>query len=402
MPSGISRKVTTAEPQSEQNFSFVVHLHDTVSEAEADSYSKTVSELLDSSLLQKALIKFSLIAVMNSSEEKAIVKDMQLASLEVLRKTAHDVFEDKILLSSLSGNVVVNTDGISNGDAIGFPQTNNNGNSCDGYTGLLKVDEQDLVLGRVIGRGAFCVVRDCWHPSFLPTSSKGENLAYGINQSTESSRFSLRNFGKRFKGIRKRKNGSNESTLGASSSSVGSNNNNDSSRHRAMKRSNLNRTRYVLKQLSSELKRLDKINFLKGTVDLAMETRFLALLDHENVVCLKGVAECGAFSDGYFIILEKLNETLGRRVKVWMDMDRQCKGITGVFTGSRKKAQRLQFERISAARSLVAGMDYLHERNIVFRDLVRTLDVFHCLNVAFVQTVWTDKDLFMFSFRLVG
>jgi len=309
---------------------------------------------------------------MNSSEEKAIVKDMQLASLEVLRKTAHDVFEEKILLSSLSGTVVVNTNGISigvsNGDA-GIPQTSNNGNGSDGYTGLLKVDDQDLVLGRVIGRGAFCVVRECWHPSFLPTSTKGENLAYGMNQSTESGRFSLGNFGKRFKSIRKRKNGSNESTLGASSSSVGSNNNNDSSRHRATKRSNLNRTRYVVKQLSSELKRLDKINFLKGTVDLAMETRFLALLDHENVVCLKGVAECGAFSDGYFIILEKLNETLGRRVKVWMDMDRQCKGITGVFTGSRKKAQRLQFERISAARSLVAGMDYLHERNIVFRDL---------------------------------
>eukprot|EP00536_Pseudo-nitzschia_multiseries_P014237 jgi/Psemu1/214158/e_gw1.676.4.1 len=50
-------------------------------------------------------------------------------------------------------------------------------------------------------------------------------------------------------------------------------------------------------------------------------------------------------------------------------MDRQCKGITGVFTGSKNKARRLQSERILAACHLVAGMEYLHRKNIVFRDL---------------------------------
>jgi len=124
-----------------------------------------------------------------------------------------------------------------------------------------------------------------------------------------------------------------------------------------------------MKQLASELKRLDKIKFLKGTVDLAMETRFLASLHHDNIIRLHGVSSDGAFSDGYFIILERINETLGRRVKSWMDIDRQCKGITGVFTGSKKKALKLQSERMSAACDLAAGMEFLHRRNIVFRDL---------------------------------
>jgi serine/threonine protein kinase len=128
-----------------------------------------------------------------------------------------------------------------------------------------------------------------------------------------------------------------------------------------------------MKQLSSDLKRSDKINFLKGTVDLAMETRFLASIHHENVISLKGISNIGAFSDGYFIILERLNETLGRKVKGWMDMDRQCKGITGVFTGSKKKAHTLQMERISAACDLAAAMGYLHQKDIVFRDLVSLL-----------------------------
>jgi len=307
---------------------------------------------------------------MNSSEEKAIVKDMQLASLEVLRKTARDVFEEKILVSELRSNVIGNGDSNCDGDITDIKLDNNNEHGHDDID-LLKIDQRDLILGRVIGRGSFCVVRECSHSSFLSTIARGENVLSQKrrNKSTEKSGFRLGDFGRHFTGRRKRKNGSNESLLGTCSSSVGSNN--PESRNRSTRRlsTKSNRARYAVKQLSPELKRLDKINFLKGTVDLAMETRFLALLDHENIICLIGVACNGAFSDGYFIVLEKLNETLGKRVKVWMDMDRQCKGITGVFTGSKKKAQRLQSERISAARSLVAGMDFLHQRNIVFRDL---------------------------------
>jgi hypothetical protein len=73
------------------------------------------------------------------------------------------------------------------------------------------------------------------------------------------------------------------------------------------------------------------------------------------------MASKGPFEDGYFIILEKINDTLSKKVKGWMDMDRQCKGITGVFTGSKKKLLRLQTERISAAFHLALGMNYLHQ-----------------------------------------
>lgn len=305
---------------------------------------------------------------MKSTEEKAIVKDMQLASLEVLRKTARDVFEEKILASELSRNTMESMDDGINGDVNdetlnGIPGENGHSNF-----GLMKIDERDLVFGRVLGRGAFCVVRECSHTPFSAPDSRRETLSRS-NSKLEKLANRLGDFGRHIK--RKRTKGSNGSTLENSSSSVGSNNH--ESRTRAPRRmsASSNRTRYVVKQLSPELKRSDKINFLKGTVDLAMETRFLTLLDHENIVCITGVSSTGAFSDGYFIVLEKLNETLGKRVKVWMDMDRQCKGITGVFTGSKNKARRLQSERISAARSLVAGMDFLHQRNIVFRDLVR-------------------------------
>jgi hypothetical protein len=80
-----------------------------------------------------------------------------------------------------------------------------------------------------------------------------------------------------------------------------------------------------VKQLSSELKNTDKITYLKGIVDLPMETRILASLDHENIIKLEAVSVCDAFSEGYFIVLEKVSETLSKKVQGWMDIDRQCK-----------------------------------------------------------------------------
>jgi serine/threonine protein kinase len=136
-----------------------------------------------------------------------------------------------------------------------------------------------------------------------------------------------------------------------------------------------------MKQLSSDLKDINKITYLKGVVDLAMETRILASLDHENIIKLEGVSTCDAFSEGYFIVLEKVNDTLSKQVKSWMDLDRQCKGITGVFTGSKSKIQRLQSERIAAAYDLSVGMNYLHEQRIVFRDLVS-------LDTVVAQVFW--------------
>lgn len=102
-----------------------------------------------------------------------------------------------------------------------------------------------------------------------------------------------------------------------------------------------------------------------------METRILSSLDHQNIIKLEASSAVDAFSEGYFIVLEKVNETLSRKMKGWMDLDRQCKGITGVFTGSKSKVRRLQSERIAAAYDLSVGMKYLHDRRIVFRDLVR-------------------------------
>lgn len=289
-------------------------------------------------------------------DEKAFVKEMQQASPDVLRQTARDVFEDKILASGLGKNANGNTNGNSNGSHEKYAD----------YFGLPEIDVEDLTLGRVLGRGAFCVVYECANTTMGTTFSRSIDSDRSersiLSVPTNSG---IGKFGKRFRRARKHSDESSDN------SSLGSSNVTEIRRRRPARRQSVSKSgeKYVLKKLSPELARSDKINFLKGTVDLAMETRFLAKLDHENIVSITGVSSSGAFSDGYFIVLEKLNETLGKRVKTWMDLDRQCKGITGVFTGSKKKTRRLKLEQISAARNLAAGMEYLHQQNVVFRDL---------------------------------
>lgn len=279
---------------------------------------------------------------------KSILKDMRSASPEVLRQTARDVFLEKV---SGKGNPSSRNDrnGDTNAAAAAVMDVFSESDR------IPKFEAKELTFGRVLGRGTFCVVREC----NFNASSNG-------SLGSSSSRGSF--FGRRGRNLNS--STSNNKLWSSSAHRSVSSERSISSNPQRNQRRLANKSRYVIKQLSSDLKNSNKITFLKGMVDLAMETRILAALDHENIVKLEATSACDAFSEGYFIVLEKINETLSKKVKGWMDIDRQCKGITGVFTGSKSKVRRLQSERIAASYDLSVGMNYLHQRRIVFRDLV--------------------------------
>jgi len=138
-------------------------------------------------------------------------------------------------------------------------------------------------------------------------------------------------------------------------------------------------TKYVLKRVAAEYQREDKITFLKGTVDLAMEAHYLSALHHPNIIALVGMSAAEPHhEEGYFILVEKLVETLTKRFTRWTTMDRACKGITGILVGSKKKVAKLFKQRMDAAYGIAAGGNYLHQQRIIFRDLVREREILAC------------------------
>lgn len=160
--------------------------------------------------------------------------------------------------------------------------------------------------------------------------------------------------------------------------------------------------------------RAEPRKFIIGAEDLTHETAILACLDHPNIIQLHGRAE-GCFStafqmrdkdggddnddysgggiasngkkqisdEGYFIILDRLMDTLTDRIEQWKD---ECLAILNIaaaplpmppqsppcFTDHDVVESTLREclrERLKVVYSIADAFEYLHSRNVVFRDL---------------------------------
>jgi serine/threonine protein kinase len=263
---------------------------------------------------KKIYITFAMAHIANPNETHAsansTLEEIREASVQVLLETVAGVVQQKEAHSNV------------------FDST--------AETNIPKFGMQEITLGSVLGRGGFCVVREIRRIKAVVSGSSNKSSNNNLN--------------------------SNSSNMSESSLLF-----------RMMKRtqSRNGRKKYVFKQIFPELKDTDKLAFLKGTVDLATEAKYLSALVHPNIILLCGASRKGPCEEGYFLVLEKLTETLTKKLKTWVNIDRQCNGITGVFTGSKKKMQQLYQTRLEVAFDIANGAEYLHEKNVVFRDLVR-------------------------------
>jgi len=100
------------------------------------------------------------------------------------------------------------------------------------------------------------------------------------------------------------------------------------------------------------------------------EAKFLASLEHPNIIKLRGMAAAGTSGfatmqeRGYFLLLDRLQCTLEDKIDLWRDYEPE---LNSDRTG--KKKRYFLAERLHVAFDVCAALDYLHAASIIYRDL---------------------------------
>jgi serine/threonine protein kinase len=136
---------------------------------------------------------------------------------------------------------------------------------------------------------------------------------------------------------------------------------------RATMSKNAKAGKYAMKRLRKKLLRRPR-DFTRAAANLVIEAQYLSKLDHPNILKLRGSALGGASSfqtgnhDGYFLILDRVTETLSERIHHTWAARR---------TGSKASVNEpeLHFQKTHYALQLASAVHYLHDRRIIFRDL---------------------------------
>jgi serine/threonine protein kinase len=131
--------------------------------------------------------------------------------------------------------------------------------------------------------------------------------------------------------------------------------------------------------------------FVDAAADLAREADTLSELDHENIIRLRGIPTTNLSQSyttcddvGYFILLDALHETLQKRLSRWRREASLVGGKTkpsfkralslGAWKAKKKKESKIDLAKMldrvkSVAIGVARGMKYLHEQDIIMKDL---------------------------------
>lgn len=131
-----------------------------------------------------------------------------------------------------------------------------------------------------------------------------------------------------------------------------------------------NHTKLAVKFLSDDAMQVPD-EFCNGAADLLMEAKYLSALaahPHPALIQLHGICSSGpnGFNHpdraGFFLIIDRLYDTLDRRMDVWKELQRRR-------VGQKKVLQALFLQRLLVAQDIASAIRHLHKLNIVFRDL---------------------------------
>lgn len=126
--------------------------------------------------------------------------------------------------------------------------------------------------------------------------------------------------------------------------------------------------RYALKQLNPKN---SQKGFEQGLMDISIEAKFLACLNHPNVIKMRGIAG-DPLSEEYGLVLDRLYLTLEDKMDMWVqEINFATTNGCGCLFKSVDKAEKekLFVSAITVAYDLSCALRYIHSQNLVYRDI---------------------------------
>ena len=91
--------------------------------------------------------------------------------------------------------------------------------------------------------------------------------------------------------------------------------------------------KYVFKALKPDL---HEGEHNKGTVDLAVEARFLATFSHKHILAMRATADVDQLEPNFFVVLDRLEVTLDKKLQDWR---KRCLLYTSPSPRDRQKSR---------------------------------------------------------------
>lgn len=193
----------------------------------------------------------------------------------------------------------------------------------------------EFILGRILGRGGYCVVKE-----ILEVYLQHNNKSSSNKIPVQRRRSSL---------LKAIDSGYPEMESFSSGKVI---QDRDFISRRYMRNGD---ARYAMKKISESVIR-DKSKYESALIDLVIEVKLLSVLKHTNIIKMRAIYEGDYYSTENFIVLDRLYDTLSQRFPKWK------KEKSSMKAKLMPSVKRELFEtRFLVARDLCSAFVYLHK-----------------------------------------